>query len=122
MENPFKVNYAQAGAMAKLFSSRHVEITPTREKLFGILPLTIWAADDLMRDYASLPTCLLSAAAAKELKVVFSGEGGDEVFGGYGRYRVPRLERWGKSLVAPGTGGFRTRGTFRGRWPSLLFH
>jgi asparagine synthase (glutamine-hydrolysing) len=75
-----------------------------------------------MRDYANMPTCLLSAAAARELKVVFSGEGGDETFAGYGRYRVGWLERLGKSLMAPGTGGFRVRGTFRGRWPSLLFN
>jgi len=110
-----------AGAMAKLFDSRHEVITPTADEIYGVMPLTIWAADDLMRDYASLPTCLLSQAAARELKVVFSGEGGDEVFGGYGRYRAPWLERFGKSLLAPGSGGFRTRGTFRGQWPKELF-
>jgi len=110
-----------AGAMAKMFSSRHREIVPGREEIFGILPLTVWAADDLMRDYASLPTCLLSAAASKELKVVFSGEGGDEVFAGYGRYRAPKLERWGKSLLMPGTGGFRTRGNFNPLWTGSLF-
>jgi asparagine synthase (glutamine-hydrolysing) len=110
-----------AGAMAKLFSTRHEVVTPTMKEIYGVMPLTVWAADDLMRDYANLPTCLLSKAAARELKVVFSGEGGDEVFGGYGRYRSPRLERIGKSLLAPGSGGFRTRGTFRGRWPARLF-
>jgi asparagine synthase (glutamine-hydrolysing) len=110
-----------AGAMAKLFGSRHTVITPTADEIYGVMPLTIWAADDLMRDYASLPTCILSQAAASELKVVFSGEGGDEVFGGYGRYRTPWAERFGKSLLAPGSGGFRTRGTFRGHWPKELF-
>lgn len=110
-----------AGAMANFFSTRHEVVTPTMKEIFGVMPLTVWAADDLMRDYANMPTCLLSKAAARELKVVFSGEGGDEVFGGYGRYRSPRLERIGKSLLAPGSGGFRTRGTFRGRWPAKLF-
>jgi asparagine synthase (glutamine-hydrolysing) len=110
-----------AGAMAKLFSARHEVITPNMKEIFGVMPLTVWAADDLMRDYANLPTCLLSMAAARELKVVFSGEGGDEVFGGYGRYRSSRLERIGKSLIAPGSGGFRTRGAYRGRWPAKLF-
>lgn len=110
-----------AKSMSKLFNSRHEVITPTPEEIYGVMPLTIWAADDLMRDYANLPTCLLSQAAARDLKVVFSGEGGDEVFGGYGRYRTSRTERFSKSLLAPGSGGFRTRGTFRGRWPGRLF-
>ncbi len=76
-----------AGRIANLFSSIHTQITPSESDIFNILPLTVWAADDLMRDYANMPTALLSSAAAKELKVVFSGEGGDEVFVGYGRYR-----------------------------------
>jgi asparagine synthase (glutamine-hydrolysing) len=110
-----------ARAMASLFGSRHEEITPSVEEIYGSLPLTVWAADDLMRDYANLPTCLLSAAAARKLKVVFSGEGGDEIFAGYGRYRTHRTERAIKNLLSPGSGGFRTRGTFRGRWPGKLF-
>jgi len=109
-----------ARAMARRFNSRHTEITPTREEIFRALPLTVWAADDLMRDYANLPTSILSAAAGKELKVVFSGEGGDEVFGGYGRYRTSPLELKVKSLFAPGSGGFRTRGTVRGKWRKIL--
>ncbi len=110
-----------AKKMAQRFSSRHTEITPGAEDLKNSLAFTIWAADDLMRDYANLPTCLLAEAAGKELKVVFSGEGGDEVFAGYGRYRMPRIERFLKSMIVPGTGGFRTRGTFRGQWPGSLF-
>ena len=107
--------------MARQFGSRHTSIRPTEEQIFFSLPYTVWAADELMRDYASLPTALLAQAAAKELKVVFSGEGGDEVFAGYGRYRTSLPERWFKNIMAPGTGGFRTRGNFRGNWPRLLF-
>lgn len=109
-----------ARKMAERYSSRHTEITPTGEDMFNIMPLTVWAADDLMRDNANLPTCLLSKEAGRELKVVFSGEGGDEVFAGYGRYRMSRLERILKSHLYPGSGGFRTRGTFRGSWPRKL--
>jgi asparagine synthase (glutamine-hydrolysing) len=62
-----------------------------------------------MRDYASLPTSALSEAAGQELKVVFTGEGGDEAFGGYRRYRQPAPVWWLRNLLAPGSGGFRTR-------------
>jgi asparagine synthase (glutamine-hydrolysing) len=43
--------------------------------------------DDPTTDYAILPTWKLAEAASREVKVVLSGEGGDEVFAGYGRYR-----------------------------------
>lgn len=41
----------------------------------------------------ALPTSILSETTAKDLKVVFTGEGGDEVFAGYGRYRKSPIER-----------------------------
>ncbi|MDF9393482.1 MULTISPECIES: asparagine synthase (glutamine-hydrolyzing) [Methylococcus] len=107
--------------LARRFGSRHREIRPDPKDIFHSLPLTVWAADDLMRDNANLPTSLLARAAGEELKVVFSGEGGDEVFAGYGRYRTSPLERLFKGLLAPGSGGFRTRGSFRGHWPKTLF-
>jgi asparagine synthase (glutamine-hydrolysing) len=107
--------------MARRFGSHHQEIQPQARDILHSLPLTIWAADELMRDNANLPTALLAQAASQELKVVFSGEGGDEVFAGYGRYHSSLLERWFKGLLAPGSQGFRTRGTFRGPWPRKLF-
>ena len=111
----------QALAMSRRYGSRHQEIRPDAEAIIHSLPLTVWAADELMRDNANLPTALLAQAAGRELKVVFSGEGGDEVFAGYGRYRTSRWERLFKGLLAPGSGGFRTRGAFRGPWPRRLF-
>ena len=46
-----------------------------------------WALDDPTADYATLPTYKLAEAAKGTLTVVLTGEGGDELFGGYGRYR-----------------------------------
>jgi asparagine synthase (glutamine-hydrolysing) len=106
---------------AERYGGRHTVLKPEPESMLQRLPFTAWAADDLMRDYANLPTALLAETAGRELKVVFSGEGGDEVFAGYGRYRASALERWVKGMLAPGSGGFRTRGTFRGSWPRRLF-
>lgn len=103
-----------AGQLAKRYGSHHTVLRPTGEDMLQRLALSVWAADDLMRDFANLPTLMLAETAGKELKVVFSGEGGDEVFGGYHRYRSSRLERWFKNLLYPGSGGFRTTGNFRG--------
>jgi asparagine synthase (glutamine-hydrolysing) len=74
-----------------------------------------------MQDYANLPTSMLAEVAGRERKVVFTGEGGDEVFAGYGRYRMSGVERGIRALLAPGTGGFRTRGVLRGHWPAQLY-
>ena len=48
--------------------------------------------------------------------MIFTGEGGDEVFAGYGRFRKRPLQRWLSNLLRPGVGGLRTRN----RWPEDL--
>ena len=88
---------------------RHETVVLDQHRLLGRLPHAVWAADELMGDYAMLPVSFLAQAAAPTHKVVLSGEGGDEVFAGYGRYRMPRLRRLLRALRHPGTGGFRTR-------------
>lgn len=110
-----------AEMLARAFGSQHTVLRPSGDEMLRRLPYSVWAADDLMRDFASLPTLLLAQTAAQELKVVFSGEGGDEAFAGYGRYRPAAAERWLKALLAPGSGGFRTGGDFRGRWQGRVF-
>ncbi len=110
-----------AGAMARRFGTRHTVLELEEGQLLRALPHAIWAADELMGDYANLPVSLLARRAATDLKVVFSGEGGDEVFAGYARYRPPAPKRWLKALRHPGSGGFRMSATFKGRWPQRLF-
>ena len=71
-----------------------------RETSFGeadfwrILPQVAWAMDDPTADYAALATYRLAEAAKGTLTVVLTGEGGDELFGGYGRYRRALRPRW----------------------------
>jgi asparagine synthase (glutamine-hydrolysing) len=110
-----------AAAIAGRFGARHTEIMLDRDDVFRRLPHTVWATDDLLQDYAALPTSFLADHAARELKVVLTGEGGDEAFAGYGRYRRTPLQRLLKNLVTPGSGGFRTRGQWRDRWVRQAF-
>ncbi len=100
---------ADARRVAVRFGSEHSELRLTLEQVLGVLPLTVWAADDLIEDAACLPTALMAQQAARQLKVVFSGEGGDEVFGGYGRYRRTRLQHWLRRLQQFVQGGWQRR-------------
>ncbi|CDH44095.1 asparagine synthase (glutamine-hydrolyzing) [Candidatus Contendibacter odensensis] len=103
---------AAAARVAAQFGTRHTAIEARADELLERLPHVVWAADDLTADYANLPVSLRAERAGAELKVVFSGEGGDEVFAGYGRYRVPLLKRLLARLRHPGGGDFRGRGLF----------
>lgn len=109
-----------ARRIAEQFHTRHSVFEVSADAMLNCLPRSVWAADDLTADYANLPVSMLAEHAGQELKVVFSGEGGDEVFAGYGRYRAPWLRRTLAALRAPGSGGFRTRGIFD-RVPSAVF-
>lgn len=111
-----KDELSQAEQLAKHFNTEHVSLRVTRDDLFNRIVHSIWSTDDLMRDMASLPTSLLSERAAQDIKVVFSGEGGDEAFAGYRRYAAS-LENWLKGVVR-GTGGFRTRGQWQSGLPA----
>jgi len=110
-----------AGKTAALFGSQHIEIKPNREQILNSLPFTVWAADDLICENANLPTALLARAAGEELKVVFTGEGGDEAFAGYGRYKRSIYQRFLRNLKVPGSGGYRTKKMFNHFWESELF-
>jgi asparagine synthase (glutamine-hydrolysing) len=64
------------------------------EDFWRVLPQVAWALDDPTCDYAILPTYKLAEAAKGTLTVVLTGEGGDELFAGYGRYRRAMRPAW----------------------------
>jgi len=64
------------------------------EDFWRIAPEVAWSLDDPTTDFATLPTYRLAEAAKGVLTVVLTGEGGDELFGGYGRYRRALRPRW----------------------------
>ena len=57
----------------------------------ALLPRLIWHLDEPIADQATIPTYLICGVAAKQVRVVLTGEGGDEIFGGYPRYAWFRL-------------------------------
>jgi asparagine synthase (glutamine-hydrolysing) len=110
-----------AERIAGIFNTRHTSLSLDRDRVFKRLVHTVWAADDLMRDYASLPTSILAERAGSELKVVLTGEGGDEVFAGYRRYRKTALQRAMAKLLGLGSAAFRTRSQLHWSWRRRLY-
>ena len=60
------------------------------EEYIQELPKIMWHADDPLADPACVPLYFVSREARKHVKVVLSGEGADELFGGYNIYREPQ--------------------------------
>ena len=95
---------AHAKALACSVGAEHHEITFDEQDFWQLLPKVAASVDDPAADYAILPTWKLAREAAQELTVVLSGEGGDELFAGYGRYRSQLRPWWcgGRTLRARG--------------------
>ncbi len=85
---------AQAERVARALDLDWRETTFGEADFWRVLPEVAWALDDPTTDYAALPTWKLAEAAKETLTVVLTGEGGDELFGGYGRYRRALRPWW----------------------------
>ncbi|WNF36639.1 asparagine synthase (glutamine-hydrolyzing) [Bacillaceae bacterium IKA-2] len=70
----------------------HKLITP--EEFIGELGNIMWHMDDPVADPAAVPLYFVAKEASKHVKVVLSGEGADELFGGYNIYREPLALKW----------------------------
>ena len=92
---------ADARATAARYGTRHTEEILAPDAL-SLLPRLVEAYDEPFADSSAVPTFLVSELAARDVKVVLSGEGGDEAFGGYEVYLADRLAPLvGRALPRP---------------------
>ena len=75
-----------ARAIAAHFGTRHEEFC-VRADAVGILPDLVWHLDEPFGDSSAVPSYYVAKVAAQHVKVVLSGDGGDELFAGYNRYK-----------------------------------
>lgn len=97
---------AHAAAVAKAAGARHETIEISEGMVWKHLPQIVACMDDPAADYAIIPTWFLAQRARQDVKVVLSGEGGDEMFGGYGRYRHAMRPWWLGGRVMRARGPF----------------
>jgi asparagine synthase (glutamine-hydrolysing) len=95
-----------ARRVAELFKTEHHEIV-VKPDVVGLLPKLVWHMDEPIADSAFITTYLVSEFARRDVKVILSGVGGDELFGGYRRYlgghyaaRFNALPGWARRVAS----------------------
>jgi asparagine synthase (glutamine-hydrolysing) len=96
----FSIGFSEAGydelpharQMAEACGTEHHELVLEPHGL-DIVEDLAWYLDEPFGDPSAIPTYMVSKLAASHVKVVLSGDGGDEIFGGYDKYVVERRER-----------------------------
>lgn len=97
-----------ARLVADSIGARHREVVVSPMEFFESLPRLIWHEDEPIAFSSSVPLYFVSRLAQEHVKVVMSGEGADELFLGYNRYRVTAWnERLGRMYRATVPGAVR---------------
>jgi asparagine synthase (glutamine-hydrolysing) len=78
-----------AVASAEAIGARHIAKVVAPDEFVAALPEIVWYLDEPVADPALVPLYFVAREARKHVKVVLSGEGADELFGGYTIYREP---------------------------------
>lgn len=90
-----------ARSAAQKFGSEHFEISITAEDFWNFLPQYVWHMEEPVCEPPAVALYYVTKLAQQHVKVVLSGEGGDEAFGGYPNYpRMLQIEQL-KNVLGP---------------------
>ncbi|MFH1337338.1 MAG: asparagine synthase (glutamine-hydrolyzing) [Nanoarchaeota archaeon] len=81
-----------AKSIAEHFNTNHRSLE-VKQKSINILPKVIYHMDEPVSDPATIPTYMMAELTKKHVTVVLTGEGSDELFGGYPQYRAAMIDK-----------------------------
>ena len=90
-----------AAMAAKKFGTRHERLVVRPDPKYlaeTLLPRLVYQYDEPFADSSAIPTWYLCELTKREVTVVLSGDGGDELFAGYDRYQAARIGQWAERL------------------------
>jgi asparagine synthase (glutamine-hydrolysing) len=106
-----------ARRIARKFRTDHHEVFVTAQDFADLAEKAVWHLDQPIADDATIPTYMLSQLASRDVKMVLTGEGSDELFAGYARHAglkltplfnfVPQLAKSGALAAMSRLPGFR---------------
>ena len=100
-DSSLKDELPYARLMAKHYWTDHHEVLVGPQDFINLTEKVSWHLDQPLADQATIPSYMLSSFAAQQVKMVLTGEGGDELFAGYARYPGERLSPLFRSLPGP---------------------
>ena len=93
----FNSDFYLARITSKHFGSTHHEVSISEKDVLDNIEKVVWHMDEPASSSTLITNYILAKNTSEFVKVVMSGEGGDEVFGGYHRYHSYRLiDQWQK--------------------------
>ncbi|MBT9173407.1 MAG: Asparagine synthetase (glutamine-hydrolyzing) 1 [Syntrophomonadaceae bacterium] len=92
---------AEARETARYLETDHEEYVIEASELWNHLPQLVWHLDDPVADPAAMALFFVARLARRKITVTLSGEGADEVFGGYAIYREPQALKYMDWLPRP---------------------
>lgn len=106
--NTFTIAFAEnkydesqyARQVAEYLGTNHTEMTVTQKDALNLIPSILDTFDEPFADSSAIPTMLVSKLAKTQATMILSGDGGDELFMGYGAYRwAERLQKQSIKLL-----------------------
>jgi asparagine synthase (glutamine-hydrolysing) len=90
-----------ARQVARHFGTRHQEVIVTAHDFFELWPEAVRMRGAPVSEASDIPILMLAREAEKSVKVVLTGEGSDEILGGYSKYKAELYTKAYQSLLPP---------------------